>query len=142
MAHDDEHDDASRGMRDIARSFLDHGGDYVEARLELARLEADEASEHLVGLSTRLAVGLFAAISGYTACLIAGIALLFGDRWEIPALVAAALHLFVGGLFLIGARRQAKLSKNLFASTRRELQKDQQWLKQKSRPDDDAGEPS
>ena len=138
MANDEDHSDPTRGIREIARSIVDHGSDYAEARLELAKLEAGEAGDLLRGVSVRLGIGIFASIAGYTTCLVAAIALIghhhFGGRWEIPALIAGGLHLFVGALFLLGARRQAKLTGNLFGSTRRELTKDQLWLKQKSNP--------
>lgn len=145
-ANDDDHDDPSRGIRDLARSILDHGVDYTEARIELAQLEAEEAREHLRGLSLRLAIGGFAATAGYTICLVVSIALLgrhrFDGHWEIPALIAGGSHLFLGAVFLLGARRQAKLSRNLFSSTRRELTKDQLWLKQKSKPADPEDAPN
>jgi uncharacterized membrane protein YqjE len=131
-------DDDGRGLKDLARSILDHGADYAEARVELAKLETDEAAAHVRGLSVRLGIGAFAATSGYTITVFAGIGMLarhqFSGRWEIPALIAGAVHLLIGGLFLLGARRQARLTSNLFSSTRREFTKDQQWLKQKSPP--------
>ena len=145
MAKDDDEDDR-RGLSDIAHSLLGHGSEYIDARLELARLETDEAAEHFRGLSIRLGVGVFAAITGYTMCLLAGIALLAqhlsnGD-WALLAIVAGGLHLTVGALFLAGARRQARLSSELFGTTRRELIKDQLWLKQKSQASRDADAPN
>ena len=136
MAHAADEEDDRRGLSEIARAILDHGADYIDARVELARLETEEASQHFQGLSVRLGIGAFTAIAGYTACLIAGIALLgrhqFGGNWEIPALIAGVLHLIIGALFLVGARRQAGLTSELFGTTRRELIKDQLWLKQNS----------
>ena len=138
MANDEDHSDRARGIREIARSIVDHGSDYAEARLELAKLEAGEAGDLLRGVSIRLGIGIFTATAGYTACLVGSIALIghhyFESRWEIPALIAGGIHLFVAALFLLGARRQANLAGNLFSSTRRELSKDQLWLKQKSNP--------
>ena len=145
MADHDDNDD-HRGLRDITRSILDHGSDYAEARLELAKLETEEAGEHLRGLSLRLGIGSFAAVAGYTICLVSGIALLgrslFKGHWEILALIVGGIHLLIGGLFLIGARRQARLTSDLYSSTRRELAKDQEWLKQRSQPPEDEDEPS
>jgi len=150
MANDDQPDEerghARRGVRAIARSILDHGANYVEARIELARLEADEAGVHLRGLSVRLAIGASAALAGYTVCLVAAISLLgrdlFGGRWEFAALIAGGLHLFVAAIFLLGARHRAKLAGDLFSSTRRELTKDQLWLKQTSNPADPEDAPN
>ena len=139
-------EDDRRGLSEIARSILDHGSEYVDARLELAQLEAEEAGDHFRGLSIRLSIGAFAAIAGYTMCLIAGIALLarhqFDGRWEILALVAGGIHLIIGALFLAGARRQANQSSELFGTTRRELIKDQLWLKQKSHASNAADAPN
>jgi uncharacterized membrane protein YqjE len=136
MAHRDDDEDDQRGLSEIARAILNNGADYVDARVELARLEAEEAGEHFRGLSVRLGIGAFTATAGYTLCLVAGIALVgrhyFDGAWEIPAIIAGGLHLIIAALFLIGARRQAGLSSDLFGSTRRELIKDQLWLKQKS----------
>ena len=136
MAHAADEDEDRRGLSEIARAILDHGADYIDARVELARLETEEAGEHFQGLSIRLGIGAFAAIAGYTSCLIAAIALLgrhqFDGNWAIPAFIAGVLHLIIGALFLVGAKRQAGLTSELFGSTRRELIKDQLWLKQNS----------
>jgi uncharacterized membrane protein YqjE len=133
MADENDNEHCNRSFPDVARSILDHGINYTEARIELAKLEADEAADHLRSLSKRLGFGAFAATTGYAICLSAGIALVArhqaGGHWEIPALIVGGLHLAVGALFLVGARRQAKLSADLFHSTRNELIKDQLWLK-------------
>ncbi len=147
MAIHDDHDASDRrGLSELARSILDHGSDYAEARLELAKVEAEEAADHLRRISVRLGIGAFAGISGYTIAVIGGIALignhLLGGRWELAALAVGLLHLIIGGLFLLGARHQAKQSSELFSSTRRELTKDQQWLKQKSKSKTGADAPN
>jgi hypothetical protein len=106
---DDEHEnEGRRGLSSLARSILDHGADYIGARVDLARLEVDEAGEHVRGLTARFGVGTFATSAGYGICVIAGIALLaknyFDGNWELIALAVGLLHLITGGLFLLGAR--------------------------------------
>ena len=143
-ANHDDHD--RRGLTELARSILDHGSDYAEARLELAKLEAEDAGEHIRGVATRLGIGAFFAIAGYCALLLGGIGLLakhlLDGNWELPAVIAGAVHLFLGTLFLLGAKRQIRNSGNLFNSTKLELNKDLQWLKQKTSPEQDDHAPS
>jgi len=136
---DNRYSDHRRGFRDLGGSVIDHGVDYIEARLELAKLEAEEACSHVKAASVRFGIGAFAFTVGYAIFVVAGIGFISAGMeigWQIPALIIGALHLIFGALFLLGARRQAKLASDLFPSTRRELIKDQQWLRrQNSQPE-------
>ena len=106
MATHDDHDaDDLRGLSELARSILDHGADYAEARIELARLESEEAVDHLRGTGLRLGIGSFAASAGYAIVVVSFLALIgrkfFGGSWELAAIVIGALHLVVGALFFM-----------------------------------------
>ena len=133
--------ESRRGITDIARAILDHGTDYAEARIALAKFEAEEAGQHVRGISVQLGIGGFLAIAGYCILLTGGIALLakhqLDGNWELPAIIVGVVHLIIGGLLLLAAKGKIGRSDTLFSSTRREFTKDKQWLKQKTTPQSD-----
>ncbi len=110
---------------------------YLRARLKLAGIEGKEAAVH-GGIILGLAIGaLVALIFGYFLLIIGLvflIALAFGggNAWIWVLLGAAVLHVLIAVALVLVAR--AKLGTPLFPLTLEEFQKDQEWLKTKTKP--------
>ena len=105
---------------------------YLRARLELAGIEAREASVHYA-IILGLAIGaLIVLVFGYLFLVIALVflvAALVGTphAWIWVLLGAAFLHLL--GAAILGWIAKVKLSAPMFTESLNELKKDQEWLK-------------
>jgi uncharacterized membrane protein YqjE len=105
---------------------------YLRARLELAGIEAREASVHYA-IILGLAIGaLIVLVFGYLFLVIALVflvAALLGTphAWIWVLLGAALLHLLGAGI--LGWIAKVKLSAPMFTASLNELKKDQEWLK-------------
>jgi uncharacterized membrane protein YqjE len=105
---------------------------YLRARLELAGIEAREASVHYA-IILGLAIGALAVlVFGYLFLVIALVflvAALLGTEhaWIWVLLGAALLHLL--GAMILGWIAKVKLSAPMFTASLNELKKDQEWLK-------------
>ena len=105
-------------------------GEFLDARLELFRVEMHEA-----GRRAGRRVALVALVAGCAffcwALLMAGLVGLLsigaGWPWHGAALALAAAHLLAAGIALMVLR---KASPGSFPLTRAELLKDRQWLDQ------------
>jgi uncharacterized membrane protein YqjE len=105
---------------------------YLRARLELAGIEAREASLHYA-IIVGLAIGaLIAVVFGYLF-LVIGLAFLAAyllgtpHAWIWVLLGAALLHILGAGI--LGWIAKVKLSAPMFTASLDELKKDQEWLK-------------
>jgi uncharacterized membrane protein YqjE len=105
---------------------------YLRARLELAGIEAREATIHY-SIILGLAIGaLIVLVFGYLFLVIALVflvAALLGTAhaWIWVLLGAALLHLL--GAAILGWIAKLKLSAPMFTASLNELKKDQEWLK-------------
>ncbi|NNE93124.1 MAG: phage holin family protein [Verrucomicrobiales bacterium] len=103
--------------------------DYIGIRLQLLRLEAEEAKGGLVRKAALIvAGGFFLLLSwiGICAGLVGFLALKLGWSWWAAAFLVAGSHLVFGVVFLLLA---AKKPKNpLFGDSIREFAKDRDWL--------------
>ena len=105
---------------------------YLRARLELAGIEAREATVHY-GIILALAIGaLIVLVFGYLFLVIALVflvAALLGTAhaWIWVLLGAALLHLLGAGI--LGWIAKVKLAEPMFTDSLNELKKDQEWLK-------------
>jgi uncharacterized membrane protein YqjE len=105
---------------------------YLRARLELAGIEAREATVHY-GIILGLAIGaLIVLVFGYLFLVIALVflaAALLGTAhaWIWVLLGAALLHLL--GAAILGWIAKVKLGAPMFTASLNELKKDQEWLK-------------
>jgi uncharacterized membrane protein YqjE len=110
---------------------------YWRARLELAGIEAREASVHYA-IILGLAIGaLIVLVFGYFFLVIALVflvAALLGTEhaWIWVLLGAALLHLLGAGI--LGWIAKTKLSASMFTASLNELKKDQEWLKTNAKP--------
>lgn len=108
-----------------SRTFLA----YFQARAQLFTLEAREASEQMGKRITFLAIGGGLLFLGYLL-LLAGLIPLLADAtglsWKVIGLIAAAIHLIVGVIFVLIARKN--YSEPTFEESQNELEKDREWL--------------
>jgi uncharacterized membrane protein YqjE len=118
------------GLIDNAVGFVSALFAYVETR---AALLAVESKSMLLQLGLVLAFGLAALIAvmfGYIfvlASVVVGIAHAAGISWTWVALGAGLLHIALAVTCVFLAK--GKLRGRLYAETRMELKRDQQWLK-------------
>jgi uncharacterized membrane protein YqjE len=102
---------------------------HLDARIQLLKLEAEEASRLLATRAGILIAALFALGFGYLLLLAGGVALLargLNRPWWEVSLCAGVLHFGLGlALILLGRR---PLTDKLFLDSRKELAKDRQWL--------------
>lgn len=108
---------------------------YLQARHQLFLIEAREAAAFL---SNRLVLALVAFVflaCGYALLLVAAIILFSqwsGLPWPYVCLLASALHLVVGYLFVRLAQRPPR--EPLFEESVKELEKDREWLANSKKP--------
>jgi len=128
-------------MREVSRDagFFRHtlevfagSVDYLKARLQLAGIEAKEASLHYV-ITLALIVGaLVVVIFGYfffCLALVFLISLLFSNShaWIYVTFVMALLHF--GGAAACLFIAKGKFAEPMFSATMREFRKDHEWLR-------------
>jgi uncharacterized membrane protein YqjE len=118
------------GLIDNVVGFVSAFYAFIETR---AALLASESKGVLLQLVAVIAFGLGALIAvvfGYVfilASLVFGIAHRTGISWTWVALAAGLLHILLAVVCVFLAK--SKLRGRLFAETRAELKKDQQWLR-------------
>lgn len=111
------------------RTFFTSLAGYIQARLELFTLETGDAADVIVRRLAWLILGFFFLILGYGLLLAAGVAWLanrFNVPWWETALILSLIHIVIGWFFLRVGKR--KISHLVFDQTRKELQKDREWL--------------
>lgn len=109
--------------------------EFVSTRLELIRLESQEAAQ-VAKKRTSLTIILAVVASTAWLSFIAGIIGLASHysssiTWWMAALAAAAIHAIVAGIFL---SKLKKPTPPLFTITRSEFQKDRQWMQNLKTP--------
>jgi len=118
------------GLIDNAIGFVSAFFAYVETRAALLAVESKALLLQL-GMVVAFGVGaLIALVFGYifvVASIVAGIAHAAQISWTWVALGAGVLHIALAVVCVFLAK--AKLRGRLYAETRAELKKDQQWLK-------------
>lgn len=103
---------------------------YLEARGRLLHIEGQEAGSRLSNLTGMFMLALTALIIGWmlaTPALVWIIAESYGWHWTRVALFGAAIHLFIGMLFLAGLKSRLRGLK-LFEETFNQFQRDREWL--------------
>lgn len=118
------------GLIDNAVGFISAVFAYVETRAALLAVESKSLLLQLVAVVAFGIGALIAVIFGYIfvmASLIVGIAHRTGVSWTWVALFAGLLHIALAVVCVFLAK--SKLRGRLFAETRAELKRDQQWLK-------------
>ena len=118
------------GLIDNAVGFVSALFAYVETRGALLAIESKALLLQLVAIVAFGIGALIAVVFGYIfimASLIVAIAHSTGISWTWVALYAGLLHIgiAIGCVFLA----KSKLRGRIFADTRAELKRDQQWLK-------------
>jgi uncharacterized membrane protein YqjE len=102
--------------------------DLISARSELILLELAEFRRQSARRAALLVLAVLAAASGWLLLLAGSVPLLAqvsGISWPIMALVLAALHIALVGVFLSLARRNPGPA---FTATITEFQKDREWI--------------
>ena len=118
------------GLIDNAIGLISALFAYVETRAALLAVESKAMLLQLVAVVAFALGALIAVVFGYIfilASLIVGIAHSIGISWTWIALAVGLLHLGLAVVCVLLAK--AKLTGRLYAETRAELKKDQQWLK-------------
>jgi uncharacterized membrane protein YqjE len=120
-----------RGFRDAASGTLKSGTSLARARIELLRLEVDEAQERLVAVSRFAVVGIVLFTVGY-GLLASALTHLAAEKWlsgnwQIPLCAVALLHLFAGGVLLFAYRSRLRRSR-FFGATLDQFDRDREWL--------------
>ena len=131
-------EDAPPPVKDSVALFARGLQQYLEARSELLAIESREAAR----LAVRKAIvgGAVASFTFFAYGLVLCAAVSLAGRWlessfprvfdkigwECAALIIGLLHVVAGIVFLTALRR--KSDRPLFEITRREFQKDRQWL--------------
>lgn len=124
------------GIVGQAASALSSFLDYLDARIQLLSLEAREARGSIVRRVAAAAAGVFLLVTGYLLLLAGGTALaaeLFDKSWAHVALATGGGHLVLGALLLLAAR--LRLRGSPFRDSRKELEKDRQWLNELRPPE-------
>ncbi len=123
------------GFAALAGSVLDSILAYLDARIELFKVESREASTNLIRRALLLVVAAVFLIFGYFIAIVAGVALAaahFETPWEYIALGTAAAHAALGILAMLIAR--TRFSRPLFEHTLKEIEKDREWLQERKKP--------
>ena len=118
------------GLIDNAIGLVSALFSYVETRAALLAVESKAMLLQLAAVLAFAVGALIAVVFGYIfvlASLIVGIAHLSGISWTWVALAAGLLHIGLAIVCVFLAK--AKLTGRLYAETRVELKRDQQWLK-------------
>ena len=118
------------GLIDNVVGFVSALFAYVETRGALLAVESKALLLQLVAVLAFGVGALIAVMFGYIfvmASIIVGIAHATGVSWTWVALCAGLLHLGIAVACVFLA--QSKLRGRLYAETRAELKRDQQWLK-------------
>ncbi len=139
----EEPHEAPTGLKAEVTSFLRDASDYLQLRSELFTIEAKEAGL-VYGKKTRLMLisgvmlGLaylliLAAFVGILAAVLNPDTSLSLANWTGASLIFGGLHFLVGFFFFKRAKKIGA-EQTFFEYTRNELQKEQEWLKQKRKP--------
>src|SRR5437764_9173873 len=118
------------GLIDSAIGLISALFAYVETRGALLAVESKALLLQLAAVVAFALGALIAVVFGYIfilGSLIVGIADLSGISWTWIALGAGLVHIALAVVSVLLAK--AKLTGRLYAETRAELKKDQQWLK-------------
>jgi len=113
-----------------ARSLLQAGLGYIEARGQLLQVEAKEAAGQVSRIATYGSVGLFMVMMAWLIATPAGIVLAaekFAMRWEHVALITAGAHVVLGAVFLIAVRIRSRALRP-FEESLNQLKEDRAWL--------------
>lgn len=117
-----ESEEPDAGWSAVAREF-------VQARLELIRLEARDAGFEAAKRAGLVVFAITCATFFWIFCVAGLIGLVAAARpdwpWYWITLAAAGLHLLAAGVAVLALRKPAPPA---FPLTRSELSKDQQWL--------------
>ena len=124
-----EHPPAKEGLLDHLRLLAASVAAYVSARLQLAGIEAREASWHYLKIALLLGAALIGLGFGYIFLCLAAVFILhhlLNVDWAWILLGAALLHFILAAAAILVAK--AKFPKEMFAATIAEFKKDQSWL--------------
>lgn len=122
------------GLIDNAIGFVSALFSYVETRMALLAVESKAMLLQMVAILAFGLGALVALVFGYifiVASLIVGIAHWTGISWTWIGLATGLLHIALAVVCVFLAK--SKLRGRLYAETRAELKKDQQWLKSLSK---------
>ena len=107
--------------------------DLIAARSEIIRLELADFRQQSARRAAFFSLGLMAAASGWLLLLAGSVPLLANALhvdWPVMALILAAAHIVLVGVFLTLARRH---SGPAFPTTVSEFQKDREWIENLSK---------
>jgi uncharacterized membrane protein YqjE len=125
-------DSAAERVRGLLAALLR----YVGARGKLFQIESQEASGHLGKIIVRAVIGLGLIFIGWLLTVPAVVMLLsakLNRPWEHIALGLAALHLFVGLIYVWAAKsRWAKA--RLFEESLNQFERDRTWVAPQTPP--------
>lgn len=123
------------GIGELAAALLGSILDYLDVRLQLFNLEAREARGAIVRRIIAGVVGAFFLFMSYCCALTGGVAMAathFDRPWPVMALLAGAAHLILAVCLILAAR--FRLRGAPFRDTRREFEKDREWLNEMRPP--------
>ena len=118
------------GLLENLLALLTALAEFFESRFALVAQESKAAAVQVLILAGCLIFALLLCALGYIFLItgvVVGLAHLVGISWPWIALAAAALHFIIALALLVVAR--SRITKPLFRTTRAELKKDREWLK-------------
>lgn len=128
------------GVTDVFRSGAENASAYLRARVELLRIEAEEAAAAAKRMGVMLGVAAGLLLVGYVFALLVAIFFFSGElgpNAQIALAVCGLVHLVAGVIFLIKARNEARRMR-WFRESLEQLKQDQQWLESTLKRSDPA----
>lgn len=130
----------SEGLKAEVTSFLRDASGYLQLRTQLFGIEAKEAGQAYRTKLTLILAGAVLIFLAYLLMVVAAIGIITAlidsetdlsfSNWIGGTLITALIHLLLG-LFSYRTGKTITPKEPLFEYTRNELQKEQEWLKQK-----------
>jgi uncharacterized membrane protein YqjE len=118
------------GLLENLLALMSALAEFLESRFALVAQESKAAAVQVLILAGCVIFALLLCALGYVFLItgvVVGLANLVGVSWPWIALAAATVHFILALILLVVAR--SRITKPLFRSTRAELKKDREWLK-------------
>ena len=118
------------GLLENLLALLTALAEFFESRFALVAQESKAAAVQVLILAGCLIFALLLCAVGYVFLItgvVVGLAHLAGISWPWIALAAAAVHFIIALALLLIAH--SRITKPIFRTTRAELRKDREWLK-------------
>lgn len=123
------------------RGLVQAGLRYVEIRGQLFQIETQEAGSHISKVASRGVIALGCLMVAWLLAMPAAVVLAAEYlkprwpwvRWEYVALGLALIHLLLGFLFLLAAKKRW-MRVRLYEESLNQFQKDREWVARSQQP--------